>query len=495
MRELRIPLTPGVWPFLRLSLDDKRTAPIAVTHAELELAAANIPTDSVPVKIEERSEVDGKTTFRLKFPYLHMNLSELILETPDPFFQRKASLSELRYLNGEVSPVSLGEDQFYRLPQAGKMALTFSGPLLASATLVIENGDNAPLSISAVRAAYRRAFLVSYFERAGTYRLVSGNPLAAPARYDLASLGAELKKARVIFPKVRSLEVNAAFAASNEFQDIPALGSALKTKAWSYRKSVTSKPGVAEILLDEECLSHAEKSLADLRLVSSNRQIPFLLVRHSGTKKIVLPIQTAADAKRPSLSRWELNLPRRGLPISRLSLQVHETKNPYFERQIRLFEKRLDARESIREWTLVASFWKRSPGQKAAPLNLALSEPPETEKLLVETDNGDNQPLELVSASASYEVSSIVFRSEGRETFLYYGNDDASTPRYDLELASLRLLQAEKVRPTLGPEETLKAEHAGIRLGGKSGWIFWAALVVVVAGLLFVLARLLPKPS
>jgi hypothetical protein len=56
-------------------------------------------------------------------------------------------------------------------------------------------------------------------------------------------------------------------------------------------------------------------------------------------------------------------------------------------------------------------------------------------------------------------------------------------------------LAAEKSTATLGPEEVLKAGPALERLSGQAGWIFWVVLGLVVAGLLAILARLLPKSS
>jgi len=58
------------------------------------------------------------------------------------------------------------------------------------------------------------------------------------------------------------------------------------------------------------------------------------------------------------------------------------------------------------------------------------------------------------------------------------------------------LLSADKAVATLGVEEVLKQEPwtHGATLSGVRGWLFWGILVLVVAGLIVVIVRLLPKP-
>ena len=83
----------------------------------------------------------------------------------------------------------------------------------------------------------------------------------------------------------------------------------------------------------------------------------------------------------------------------------------------------------------------------------------------------------------------------GSAPALYYGNIQAAFPRYDLDLVARQVLSAEKAKATLGPEESLKGTPLGESLAGTKGnALFWGVLVAVVAVLLFVLSRLLPKP-
>jgi hypothetical protein len=65
-----------------------------------------------------------------------------------------------------------------------------------------------------------------------------------------------------------------------------------------------------------------------------------------------------------------------------------------------------------------------------------------------------------------------------------------------LSLVAGELLAADKSTAKLADEEQLKkTSWAESQTPGSGGIIFWGILAVVVVGLLFVIARLLPKSS
>jgi len=82
-----------------------------------------------------------------------------------------------------------------------------------------------------------------------------------------------------------------------------------------------------------------------------------------------------------------------------------------------------------------------------------------------------------------------------RETYLYYGHEGAGAPRYDLALVATEMLAAEKSAVALAAEERLRTPSwlEATPLAGRAGWVFWGVLALVVAGLLLVIARLLPQ--
>jgi hypothetical protein len=74
-----------------------------------------------------------------------------------------------------------------------------------------------------------------------------------------------------------------------------------------------------------------------------------------------------------------------------------------------------------------------------------------------------------------------------------YGNARANRVAYDLQLVRQEFESATKVAATLGEETKLSGFHADpvIRSSG-SPWL-WAALALVVAALLWIVAKMLPQ--
>jgi hypothetical protein len=73
----------------------------------------------------------------------------------------------------------------------GPLRLALDGSALDSWLLEIEEGDNAPLAVKRVAGVVRVPRVV-FKASAGRYRLLLGNPDAAPPRYDLAALRREV---------------------------------------------------------------------------------------------------------------------------------------------------------------------------------------------------------------------------------------------------------------------------------------------------------------
>ena len=120
---------------------------------------------------------------------------------------------------------------------------------------------------------------------------------------------------------------------------------------------------------------------------------------------------------------------------------------------------------------------------------------PQRDTLILETENGDNPPIEPEKFTAFYPATRVLFKADGNDRlFLYYGNPNVSPPSYDLNLVAGELLAADKSTAAPGSEEVLK--KTGWMAGaspGSGGFLFWGILAVVVVGLLVVIARLLPK--
>ena len=115
--------------------------------------------------------------------------------------------------------------------------------------------------------------------------------------------------------------------------------------------------------------------------------------------------------------------------------------------------------------------------------------------MFLETENGDNPPIELETFTAVYPATRVLFKAKADdELFLYYGNPRVSPPRYDLSLVAGQLLAADKTIASLAGEQQLKKPSwQESEVPGKGGVLFWGILAVVVVVLLIIISRLLPN--
>jgi len=359
--------------------------------------------------------------------------------------------------------------------------------------LTIQNGDSPPLNVTVVRATRRPVYLAWLSAESGKFHFLSGNPKCGAPRYDLATLTATVSPKLVRPRGVTVLTANPAYRAAEPLPEMPDVGTGIDLTKWKFRKRIElAKPGVQQLELDLETLSRTAPGFEDLRLVRGGQQFPYLLERTSITRSLTPTIEKADDPKRPTANRWRLRLPQRTLPVTQL---ICDTDAPFFQRQIVLTEEVPDERGNAYNVTRASTTWTRTLEQRKEKLVLSVS-PPAGDTLMLEIENGDNPPLVLKNVSFRHPATRVIFKT-GSDTapFLYYGNPQASRPRYDIDLVARQLLAAEKSKAALGQAEPLKTSRWSDvgDLSGKAGWIFWGVLGVVVVALLFVISRLLPK--
>ena len=496
---LRVP--PGAWRFLRLTVDDQRSPPIPFTGAEVRAVAPEAgPTEPVSVRIVERADGSGETRLVLDLGAAHLQLAALHVESPEPLFTRRVTLAVREVEDHVVREKGLAEGVIYRVAVEGHPPSVLLAVFLERQTparellLRIHNEDSPPLAVSGVRGERRPVYLVFLARRAGTYAILSGNRRASPPRYDLASLGPSLRGAVVARATLSPRAANPEFRPPEVLPEIPTTGASLDVAAWTYRKRAqSSQGGIQQLELDLEVLTHAEPGLVDLRLVTDGRQVPYILEPGSVTRSLAPEVTPANDPKRPRVSRWAIPLPHRGMPVSRLTCT---TRTPLFQREVVLYEEVVTERGERQPRRLGQASWAKTPGSAAAELTLVLTAPPTTDRLVLETDNGDNPAIELDGFQLAYAVTRVLYKATpDRETYLYYGNQRAEAPRYDLALVAAEMLAAEKSAVALAAEERLRklSWREATPLAGHAGWVFWGVLALVVVVLLAVIARLLPK--
>lgn len=499
--QLRIAFPEGVWPFLRLTVDDRRSEAIPFTGARLHAVTGEpVAAETVPVTIADRAD-NGQTRLTLDLGGSHLTVGSLVFETPEPLFTRPVSVAIRQVAENAISERVLARDTIYRVAVEGfepaarlemPLDLTLSGRELL---VLIDNGDNEPLQLAAVRATRRPVYAVFLAQQPGKYQVLTGNPRCPAPRYDVASFGSQLKGAVVTPVKLSALAGNPSYQPAESLPEIQDIGTALDTAAWKYRKPVQIKrAGAQQLDLDLDVLARADASFQDLRLVREGKQRPYILERTSIARKLVPQVVTANDPKKPNLSRWTIKLPQRNLPVTRLTCT---TRSPLFKRQVTLSEEPTDERGEKYRHELGQAAWVRTPPATKAPLEISIVSVL-TDTLVLETDNGDNPAIELEDFQLFYPVTRVLFKAPVEPaTFLFYGNREVGFPQYDLDLIAPRLLAEEKSTATLAAEEELQKSSFGqlFKLSGTKSVIFWGALVAVVIVLLVVIAKLLPKSS
>ena len=500
--QLRVNFPAGVWPHLRVTLDDRRAAPVPLTGVTLHPEAAEAaPAEPLGLEISERTETDQATRLTLRLYGGNVTLAGLSLVSTDALFSRRVTLAQRSISDGEMRETMLATAFLYRLALEGRPAVsnvTFAVDVpvqLRELLLTIHNDDNPPLNLTAVEMKRRPVLATLLNDRPGPLQLLSGNASCPAPKYDLAGLRRDLRFVPVVKAQSGALTVNPKFAAPDPLAMLAAGTTPLDVNPWRFRKPVRLVgPGIQQLELDLEVLAHGAPSFADLRVVTAGQQLPFVLERAPSPRSFPITTTKADDPKQPKTSVWKFTLPQKPLPLTRLTC---ETSVPLFRREATLFEERADARGEKHRVALGRASWVRTPEQKASKLNLNLDHYPTTDRLWLEVENGDNPPLELTAFTVWHATARVFFRAaEGSTPELYYGNTQAAAPRYDLDLVARQIFSAPKIQATLGAEEALKGTPLGETLAGSKGnALFWGVLVLVVVGLVFVLTRMLPKPS
>jgi len=227
------------------------------------------------------------------------------------------------------------------------------------------------------------------------------------------------------------IAVNVSFPAGSAYDaaaNLPqgfATGAKIDITPWKFRKPVqVTKAGAQQLELDPDVLARAMPDLRDLRVVSEEVQLPYLIERTSINRTVTLTAGSANDSERPNVSRWQLKLPQAAIPITRITCA---TDSSLFERTFRIWEELTDERGDKYAGELAQATWRRVPNQPAGQLAAALERTPRSDTILIETDNGDNPPIELHDFRGYYPATRVIFTSaKSQPTALYYGNDEAA---------------------------------------------------------------------
>jgi len=497
---LKVSFSPTVAKRLRLVVDDQRSQPVPFTGARIQTADAGAaPAETQPATIVERDENPGETRLTLNLGAANLDVTSVKIDTDEPLFTRSVKLAAPQVSELGVFEQVIGQGVIYRVAIQGQPTLAnLSVPLAKQVgshelVLLIQNGDSPPLPITAVQVERRPVYLTFMTRAAGKIHLLSGNRFCAAPQYDLAALGANLKGVAVTPVEFSTLADNPNYHVPEALAGLEVSGAALDVSAWKYRKPIQlASSGVQQIELALDVMAHTEESFADLRVLQGSNQVPYLVQRTSISRMITPVVTLTNDSGNPHLSRWVVKLPQSHLPLTRLTCT---TSAPLFQRNMSLSEESTDERGNTFYRQLSSVTWTQTPEHKSKEFSLSLDGVVQGDTLILQTENGDNPPIELEKFAAFYPATRVLFKAKPDDKlFLYYGNPRVSPPSYDLNLVARELLAADKTPATLGNEEQLiKSSWMENQKPGTGGVLFWGILAVVVLGLLFVITRLLPK--
>src|SRR5438067_11686141 len=411
---LRVQFPEGKWQFLRVVVDDNRTPPLPWTGARLIIAGSPAPTEPVAVTIKSRDENPGMTRLGLDLGAANLRIASIQIGTSEPVFTRAVTAAAPELSEEKLHEQTLSNEVLYRVDLNGKIEARLDIPIEKQVYgrelfLLIDNGDSPPLLISEVRAERRMTRLLFFARAAGSYSLLSGNNQCDPPHYDLSQLGDQLRRALAAEGHVSPPVLNPGYDTAANLPQGFATGAKVDIAPWKFRKPVQIvKAGAQQLELDPDVLARAMPDLRDLRVVSENVQLPYLVERTSINRTVTLNAGSANDRERPTISRWQLKLPQAALPITRLTCA---SDSSLFERTVRIWEELTDERGDKCADELAQETWRRVPNQPAGQLAASLERTPRSDTILFETDNGDNPPIELHDFRGYYPATRVIFTS------------------------------------------------------------------------------------
>ncbi|HBL18237.1 MAG TPA: hypothetical protein DD417_16155 [Elusimicrobia bacterium] len=500
VESLELPVPAEIWSEVRVRLDDSRRDAVPVLGLEARAQAEELPDlDEIDAAVLERTESGEETVFHLSLGGANLMLTSLVVAAKEPVFTRRIELFQRVYRDYRIQEETLGSGSIYRVAlEGGTAAESLSLPLSVQVAgkdvfLRIRNGDSRPLLVAGVRLKAAPAFIVFHAEEPGSYSLSAGNEEADAKEYDVADLRQRLTAASGALVSFGPLLNNPSFRAPEALPGVEEAGTELDVAEWPYKKRVELREnGVQRLELDLETLSRESDGLADLRLMREGRQIPYLFDEVGVTRSV--PLVLTQEGERDRVSTWSLGLPYPHVPAA--SIQCSASRPALFDRQARIYSELRDERGDTVRVQLGAAGWTRRLGQGDSAVSIGLGRPPQGSRLTLTVDNGDNPPLTLSECKAFYRSPRLLFKAApGKELFLYYGRRNVSPPVYDLRLAARELLSKMPGEASIGKEEALSVAPwwAAAAPAGVGRWAFWGVLGLVVAGLLFVIAKLLPE--
>lgn len=495
----RMEIPKGRWPRFRIIVDDSQGPPIPIERVTAFIEGEEAPAlEQLALSVPERAADSLHTDLRIRLPASNLMVHSIVLETGTPAFPRRVTVLSRVFKGDAVREETMVSGTFSWFRAEGprrheSLSLPISSRIPSRELTLRTTNLEGPLP--EVRAVEIRVVPTYVFFDAlhpGKYLLMVGNPRAEAKGYPVQALKERFRTAEVRSvspgPTRRNPDVQASFWDVEHDGE----GSTLDISPWGHRRKILVKEaGIQRLELDPETMAHGGGRISDLRILRQGRQVPYLM-DHTGLARHLEP-RVEAREESPRRSQWIIVLPCSPLPISHISCT---SPAQVFRREVRAYEEIKDRRGETSRHLLGRAEWSRAPGQTGGELALQLASHPKTDRIFLMMDHGDNEPVHLEQFRCYYRAPKLLFRaSPGEEIFLYYGNQHAPAPRYDLTLLGPAMAEAEPHDAALGPEELLKSTPwwALTSPSGPLKYVFWGLLALVVLVLLGVIRKLLPS--
>lgn len=489
LRNIDVDVAPGAYRYVRVTWDDRASARVTYVgdvSARLVGRVAPPPRISAAVSFRRVASEAGRSRYRLTLPAPHLPVTHIELQVGDGDVYRDASVVEPRLSGATIAPVTLGTGILRRTTREGgvaaDLAVAIGTPESHDLELVIDDGNNPPLPITAITARLAPQPWI-YFESDGAPLTATyGTPNATAPRYDLEASRRYATTATTVnaawsapAPTARSETVEGA---------LPVGGAPIDRKPFRYARPIAGEPrGLTSLLLDAEVLAHSA-SLGDVRIIDArNTQVPYLIERRDAPLTITLTVPQRTREGASSVYRFAL--PYDSLPAG--TRIVFTTTARVFERDVTL-RRTADETHGREAQPIAADRWANSDPAAPPPQLVfdSLLAGGNAVELIVA--DGDNAPLPIASAQLLLPSYALRFVGPGSKLTLLYGANIAA-PHYDLALLAPRLFGESATEITLAsPAKETQPSHLETRL-------FWIAIAGVAMALLLMLGRLLKNVS
>lgn len=383
-----------------------------------------------------------------------------------------------------------GRPAFVQQSQGAQRGLSAQGRDLALDVNARWNGRDLRLrldnqgrrtGVERLQARVRLPRLAFEADRAGTYTLVagSGRDLPVQERPAAALTGA-------VAAPVGPVQQDAGWRPESLAARYALQGGPLNEEGFTWNAVLpVPSPGYWRVSLPAAL--QWQGGLEGLRLGLNGAQVPFFILP-TDPQTVSLTARTELDA-RSNVSLWTLSLPQASSAWQSVSLKAHGV----FHRNVQLTWRRPQAPV----WQPLGTLdWTSRGGESRLELPLGAWSR-EGGELRLRIDHGDNKALALDAAEAAYRCEDLAFVvDKAAELTLWGGKPGAVAGRYDLDLLRQDLMGQEPGRlriESVRPVQAAPWYNGWSRFKAGSELWFYIALALVTAGLLALIAKLLPR--